>query len=68
MLLVGLMGPEMQSEDISIKHSGLYTKQVTYLVQKPGKYNLTVRYGAHDITGSPFPVTVQKPFLEREDC
>lgn len=58
MLLVGVHGPTIPCEEVSIKHLGSHQYNVTYVVKERGDYVLAVKWGDEHIPGSPFHVTV----------
>uniref|UniRef100_A0A8C4V1W2 Filamin B n=1 Tax=Falco tinnunculus TaxID=100819 RepID=A0A8C4V1W2_FALTI len=58
MLLVGVHGPTIPCEEVSIKHLGSHQYNVTYVVKERGDYILAVKWGDEHIPGSPFHVTV----------
>ncbi|POI31885.1 hypothetical protein CIB84_004364, partial [Bambusicola thoracicus] len=58
MLLVGVHGPTIPCEEVSIKHLGNHQYNVTYVVKERGDYVLAVKWGDEHIPGSPFHVTV----------
>ncbi|XP_063147803.1 filamin-B isoform X3 [Candoia aspera] len=58
MLLVGVHGPTIPCEEVSVKHLGNYQYHVTYVVKEKGDYLLAVKWGEEHIPGSPFHVTV----------
>ncbi|CAH2313059.1 filamin-B isoform X3 [Pelobates cultripes] len=58
MLLVGVHGPTIPCEEVSIKHLGNKQYNVTYHVKEKGDYTLVVKWGEEHIPGSPFHVSV----------
>ncbi|MEE6501811.1 hypothetical protein FKM82_004326 [Ascaphus truei] len=58
MLLVGVHGPTIPCEEVSIKHMGNKQYTVTYHVKEKGDYTMVVKWGEEHIPGSPFHVTV----------
>nr|XP_033781692.1 filamin-B isoform X2 [Geotrypetes seraphini] len=58
MLLVGVHGPSVPCEEVSVKHLGNKQYTVTYIVKEKGDYVLAVKWGEEHIPGSPFHVTV----------
>ncbi|XP_075690052.1 filamin-B isoform X2 [Rhinoderma darwinii] len=58
MLLVGVHGPTIPCEEVSVKHLGNKQYNVTYHVKEKGDYTLVVKWGEEHIPGSPFHVTV----------
>ncbi|XP_063796937.1 filamin-B isoform X1 [Pseudophryne corroboree] len=58
MLLVGVHGPTIPCEEVSIKHLGNKQYNVNYHVKEKGDYTLVVKWGEEHIPGSPFHVTV----------
>lgn len=59
MLLVGVMGPELPCEEVSVKHSGDGQYTVIYRPGEKGEYVLVVKWGEQHIPGSPFHIVVQ---------
>ncbi|XP_040215154.1 filamin-B isoform X2 [Rana temporaria] len=57
-LLVGVHGPTIPCEEVSVKHLGNKQYNVTYHVKEKGDYTLVVKWGEEHIPGSPFNVTV----------
>ncbi|XP_074861976.1 filamin-B isoform X3 [Carettochelys insculpta] len=58
MLLVGVHGPTIPCEEVSVKHMGNHQYNVSYVVKEKGDYILAVKWGEAHIPGSPFHVTV----------
>jgi len=58
MLLVGVLGPEVPIEEVTVKHLGQNRFNITYIASESGKYVLFVKWGEEHIPGSPFHVTV----------
>lgn len=58
MLLVGVHGPHIPCEEVSIKHMGNMQYNVSYILKERGNYILAVKWGEEHIPGSPFRVTV----------
>ncbi|XP_069499881.1 filamin-B isoform X2 [Ambystoma mexicanum] len=58
MLLVGVHGPTIPCEEVSVKHLGNKQYTVTYIVKEKGDYVLAVKWGEQHIPGSPFHVSV----------
>ncbi|KAM8931054.1 filamin-B isoform 2-T2 [Pelodytes ibericus] len=58
MLLVGVHGPTIPCEEVSIKHLGNKQYNVAYHVKEKGDYTLVVKWGEEHIPGSPFHVSV----------
>ncbi|XP_066452673.1 filamin-B isoform X2 [Eleutherodactylus coqui] len=58
MLLVGVHGPTIPCEEVSVKHLGNKQYNVNYHVKEKGDYTLVVKWGEEHIPGSPFHVTV----------
>uniref|UniRef100_A0A8C5WJ73 Filamin B n=1 Tax=Leptobrachium leishanense TaxID=445787 RepID=A0A8C5WJ73_9ANUR len=58
MLLVGVHGPTVPCEEVSIKHLGNKQYNVNYHVKEKGDYTLVVKWGEEHIPGSPFHVSV----------
>ncbi|ESO10099.1 hypothetical protein HELRODRAFT_72745 [Helobdella robusta] len=59
MLLVGVMGPELPCEEVSIRYSGDGQYTVIYRPGERGEYVLVVKWGEQHIPGSPFKIVVQ---------
>lgn len=59
MLLVGVMGPDLPCEEVSVKHTGDGQYKVIYRPGERGEYMLVVKWGEHHIPGSPFHIEVQ---------
>lgn len=57
-LLVGVHGPTIPCEEVSVKHVGNEQYNVAYLVKDKGSYTLVVKWGEDHIPGSPFHITV----------
>ncbi|XP_072277321.1 filamin-B [Pyxicephalus adspersus] len=57
-LLVGVHGPTIPCEEVSVKHLGNKQYNVSYHVKEKGDYTLVVKWGEEHIPGSPFHVTV----------
>ncbi|XP_032892502.1 filamin-B isoform X2 [Amblyraja radiata] len=57
-LLVGVHGPTIPCEEVSVKHVGHEQYNVAYLVKDKGSYTLVVKWGEDHIPGSPFHITV----------
>ncbi|XP_031757111.1 filamin-B isoform X3 [Xenopus tropicalis] len=57
-LLVGVHGPTLPCEEVSIKHLGNKHYTVHYHVKERGDYMLVVKWGEEHIPGSPFHITV----------
>eukprot|EP00062_Callorhinchus_milii_P024180 gi/632983815/ref/XP_007908833.1/ PREDICTED: filamin-B [Callorhinchus milii] len=57
-LLVGVHGPTIPCEEVSVKHVGKEQYNVTYVVNEKGRYTLVVKWGEEHIPGSPFCITV----------
>uniref|UniRef100_A0A8U7NN68 Filamin B n=1 Tax=Corvus moneduloides TaxID=1196302 RepID=A0A8U7NN68_CORMO len=58
MLLVGVHGPTIPCEEVSIRHLGSHQYNVAYVVKERGDYVLAVKWGDEHIPGSPFHVAV----------
>lgn len=58
LLLVGMHGPTIPCEEVSIKHLGNNHYEVSYMVKEKGSYVLAVKWGEQHIPGSPFLVVV----------
>ncbi|XP_072136559.1 filamin-B isoform X1 [Mobula birostris] len=57
-LLVGVHGPTIPCEEVSVKHIGSEQYNVAYMVKEKGNYTLVVKWGDEHIPGSPFHITV----------
>ncbi|KAM9327227.1 filamin-B [Gastrophryne carolinensis] len=57
-LLVGVHGPTIPCEEVSVKHLGNKQYNVNYHVKEKGDYTLVVKWGEEHIPGSPFHVSV----------
>ncbi|XP_048403876.2 filamin-B isoform X1 [Stegostoma tigrinum] len=57
-LLVGVHGPTIPCEEVSVKHVGNEQYNVAYVVKERGNYTLVVKWGDEHIPGSPFYITV----------
>ncbi|XP_053324668.1 filamin-B isoform X1 [Spea bombifrons] len=57
-LLVGVHGPTIPCEEVSVKHLGNKQYSVAYHVKERGDYTLVVKWGEEHIPGSPFHVSV----------
>ncbi|CAI9602621.1 unnamed protein product, partial [Staurois parvus] len=53
-LLVGVHGPTIPCEEVSVKHLGNKQYSVSYHVKEKGDYTLVVKWGEEHIPGSPF--------------
>ncbi|XP_016320434.1 filamin-A [Sinocyclocheilus anshuiensis] len=58
LLFVGMHGPTIPCERVSIIHMGGHQYRITYAVKERGKYILAVKWGDEHIPGSPFHITV----------
>uniref|UniRef100_A0A672NFU9 Filamin B, beta (actin binding protein 278) n=1 Tax=Sinocyclocheilus grahami TaxID=75366 RepID=A0A672NFU9_SINGR len=58
LLFVGMHGPTVPCERVSIIHMGGHQYRITYAVKERGKYILAVKWGDEHIPGSPFHITV----------
>ncbi|XP_042180880.1 filamin-B isoform X1 [Oncorhynchus tshawytscha] len=58
MLLVGVHGPHIPCEEVSVKHMGNMQYNVSYILKEKGDYILVVKWGEDHVPGSPFHVTV----------
>uniref|UniRef100_A0A6Q2XZN7 Calponin-homology (CH) domain-containing protein n=1 Tax=Esox lucius TaxID=8010 RepID=A0A6Q2XZN7_ESOLU len=58
MLLVGVHGPHVPCEEVSVKHAGNLLYNVSYILKERGNYILAVKWGEEHVPGSPFQVTV----------
>ncbi|XP_071374523.1 filamin-B [Centroberyx affinis] len=58
LLLVGMHGPTVPCEQVSIKHLGNNHYDISYVVKEKGSYILAVKWGEEHIPGSPFHVFV----------
>ncbi|XP_060691621.1 filamin-B isoform X1 [Hemiscyllium ocellatum] len=57
-LLVGVHGPTIPCEEVSVKHIGNEQYNVAYVVKERGNYTLVVKWGDEHIPGSPFCIAV----------
>ncbi|XP_043080224.1 filamin-A [Puntigrus tetrazona] len=57
-LFVGMHGPTVPCERVSIIHMGGHHYRINYAVKERGKYILAVKWGDEHIPGSPFHITV----------
>ncbi|KAK2885697.1 hypothetical protein Q8A67_016534 [Cirrhinus molitorella] len=58
LLFVGMHGPTIPCERVSIIHMGGHQYRINYAVKERGKYILAVKWGDEHIPGSPFHITV----------
>ncbi|KAF4096786.1 filamin-A isoform X3 [Onychostoma macrolepis] len=58
LLFVGMHGPTVPCERVSIIHMGGHQYRINYAVKERGKYILAVKWGDEHIPGSPFHITV----------
>ncbi|TRZ01404.1 hypothetical protein DNTS_018426 [Danionella cerebrum] len=58
LLFVGMHGPTVPCERVSIVHMGECQYRITYTVKERGKYILAIKWGDEHIPGSPFHITV----------
>uniref|UniRef100_A0A674DWW6 Filamin-B-like n=1 Tax=Salmo trutta TaxID=8032 RepID=A0A674DWW6_SALTR len=58
MLLVGVHGPHIPCEEVSVKHMGNMQYNVSYILKEKGNYVLAVKWGEDHVPGSPFHVSV----------
>ncbi|XP_059383627.1 filamin-B isoform X3 [Carassius carassius] len=58
LLFVGMHGPTVPCERVSIIHVGGHQYRINYAVKERGKYILAVKWGDEHIPGSPFHITV----------
>jgi len=59
MLLVGIMGPRIPCEEVSVRHIGSGQYTVVYRPSERGEHILVVKWGDQHIPGSPFHIVVQ---------
>jgi len=59
MLLVGVMGPRIPCEEVSVRHIGQGQYTVVYRPSERGDHVLVVKWGDQHIPGSPFHIVVQ---------
>jgi len=59
MLLVGVMGPHVPCEEVTVKHLGNVQFSVVYRPAERGDYILVVKWGDKHIPGSPFHLLVE---------
>jgi len=59
MLLVGVMGPLVPCEEVTVKHLGNSEFSVVYRPAEKGQYVLVVKWGDQHIPGSPFHLIVE---------
>ena len=55
-LSVGLLGPELMSEEVSVRRASRFQYAVTYLVREKGTYHVLVKWGDDPVPDSPFVV------------
>uniref|UniRef100_A0A8B9RHE5 Filamin B, beta (actin binding protein 278) n=1 Tax=Astyanax mexicanus TaxID=7994 RepID=A0A8B9RHE5_ASTMX len=58
MLFVGMLGPTVPCERVTVRHLGKNQYTVNYTVKERGKYILAVKWGEEHIPGSPFHIDV----------
>ncbi|XDV45848.1 hypothetical protein PO909_013870 [Leuciscus waleckii] len=58
LLFVGMHGPTVPCERVSIIHMGRHQYRINYAVKERGKYILAVKWGDEHIPGSPFHISV----------
>ncbi|XP_056102361.1 filamin-A isoform X3 [Rhinichthys klamathensis goyatoka] len=58
LLFVGMHGPTVPCERVSIIHMGGHQYRINYAVKERGKYILAVKWGDEHIPGSPFHISV----------
>nr|XP_021330210.1 filamin-A isoform X3 [Danio rerio] len=58
LLFVGMHGPTVPCERVSIIHMGQCQYRINYAVKERGKYVLAVKWGDEHIPGSPFYISV----------
>ncbi|XP_022533122.2 filamin-A isoform X2 [Astyanax mexicanus] len=58
MLFVGMLGPTVPCERVTVRHLGKNQYTVHYTVKERGKYILAVKWGEEHIPGSPFHIDV----------
>uniref|UniRef100_UPI00358FEB07 filamin-C-like isoform X2 n=1 Tax=Myxine glutinosa TaxID=7769 RepID=UPI00358FEB07 len=57
-LLVGIHGPSLPSEEVHVMHTGRHHYNVTYILHSPGDYALIIKWGDEHIPGSPFGLSL----------
>uniref|UniRef100_A0A8C4R4Z0 Calponin-homology (CH) domain-containing protein n=1 Tax=Eptatretus burgeri TaxID=7764 RepID=A0A8C4R4Z0_EPTBU len=57
-LLVGIHGPSLPSEEVHVMHTGRHHYNVTYILHSPGDYALIIKWGEEHIPGSPFGLSM----------
>lgn len=55
-LSVGLLGPELMSEEVSVRRASRFQYAVSYLVREKGTYHVLVKWGDDPVPDSPFVV------------
>ncbi|XP_067228456.1 filamin-B isoform X2 [Chanodichthys erythropterus] len=58
LLFVGMHGPTVPCERLTIIHMGGHQYRINYAVKERGKYTLAVKWGDEHIPGSPFHIRV----------
>ncbi|XP_036446591.1 filamin-A isoform X2 [Colossoma macropomum] len=58
MLFVGMLGPTVPCERVTVRHLGKNQYSINYTVKERGKYVLAVKWGDEHIPGSPFHINV----------
>jgi len=59
MLVVGIGGPTIPCEYVTVLHLGRLQYTVKYKLSQPGNYILIVKWGDQHIPGSPFRIVAQ---------
>jgi filamin len=59
MLVMGIAGPQIPCEQLTIIHLGRLQYTVKYRLSQPGNYVLMVKWGDQHIPGSPFNIVAQ---------
>jgi len=59
MLVVGIAGPRVPCEELSVVHMGNLKYIVKYRLSQAGNYVLLVKWGDEHIRGSPFNIVAQ---------
>jgi len=59
MLVVGIAGPRVPCEQLSVVHMNNLKYIVKYRLSQPGNYVLMVKWGDEHIRGSPFNIVAQ---------
>merc|ERR1712224_105438 len=57
-LTVGVEGPSIPADEVTIKRVKDKTYKVAYVAEAPGQYTIRVKWGDEHIPGSPFTLNV----------